>query len=130
MIPQDHRVLLPQVTYHTFSLGKVGGDTLVVVIGEVCVDGDGRLIDGFQPRFLTTDGDTIIRMQVDDVFGVLAVHVNCAVNGKSCSIVGVWTFGELVAFNVYGQKAAGSDLLKQHAVGVEEKPWLLPGDSS
>src|SRR5215469_15197126 len=82
-----------------------------------------------QAFFLGRYGDSLIAMGMHDAKGVFARGVDGAMNGESRRVDVVWSLHQDFSVEVYLDETGGRDLVEHHAVWIDQKLVLGPGEA-
>ena len=126
MVAQDHRVLGADVFHQPLALLKVRRDAFILMVGHLVMHQHGCLGDRHQPGGLGGNGLTGLGVDVHDGMGILARHVQGAVDGEASGVGHVGRLDDRMALDIDLDERGGGDLLEHQVVGVDEEVMLRP----
>jgi hypothetical protein len=124
VIAKQHDVVAAQVALKPRPLIEVERDALIVVIGEVRKNELRRLIERQQTGRRGRHRGPVGRMQMDHAARVLADLVHRRMDGEARGIDGIRGVPQSVAVGINLDEARCGDLLKHHAIWINQKAML------
>ena len=129
MVPEDHRLAVPQVAHQALLLVHVDRDPFVVVVADVD-EAHRRLREGHQPGLHRRHRHPGDRMRVDDAVHLVPRAVDGAVDDEARLVdVVLGRVEQDLAVQVELDEARGVHLLVEQAVGIDEEGVVLPRDA-
>ncbi|MCY1405919.1 hypothetical protein D9M71_211700 [compost metagenome] len=125
MVAQDGGLLVAQGRDDALAHFQVQRNAFVVVVRNPLVEGHVGLVQRQQPFFQGSHGHAGQGMRMHHTDGIVAVHVNGAMDGETRGVHFAGAVVELAAVDVDGHQVGGGDLLRAQAVLVDQESRLI-----
>ena len=120
VVLQNHDHVVAQVTGQTLAFLQTQGQTFLLVVGHFAVKHHGVLAQRQQFALEHGQGHACSGAQVQHAVGIIARHVNGAVDHKTRKVHIVGTGTDLLALGIDLDKAGGGDFVERPAIGVDQ----------